>query len=287
MAYHPNDLVSDADLQDYENAILTGFGQSSWQSKRTKALEDWLFPILQANGYDPHRLRTRYDVHQAFSLISSVYADVTDDTRDTTVDDLNLAAIFATVGTDALYLGSLQPFQGLFVQMADSVGTAASVLTVSYWNGAWTSLQITDGTIKTSGKTLSGSGSIGWILPTDWITRIVNSSTDRQYWVKLTVSATPTSAAAGQIAVIRASTLRAPAIFRTLELIMREAPTGADGPWDEKAAYYERQADVALQRALQVCGGEFDTDESDQVSETEAEQTTDAAGATGFRLLRG
>ena len=287
MAWSPNDLVTDADLQDYENDILSNFGQTSWQSKRTKALEDWLFPILRANGYDPFRLRTRMDVHQAFTYISSAYTDVTSATTDETEDDLNLASTFATVGTDALYLGSLQPFKGIFVRMADSVSAVASVLTVAYWNGVWETLQITDGTSKTAGKVFSGGGTIGWILPVDWAVRTVNSSDDRQYWVKLTVSATPTSAKAGQIGLIRSSVLRAPIVFRTLELIFREAPTRGDGPWREKAEYYATQADAALQRALTVAGGEFDTDDSDQIGETEADQSIEAAGHTGFRLLRG
>jgi hypothetical protein len=47
-------------------------------------------------------------------------------------------------------------------------------------------------------------------------------------------------------------------VFRTLQLIFQEAPTGADGPWREKADFYKDEADAALQRALAICGGEFD-----------------------------
>lgn len=289
MSFHPADLVADADLRDYEEAILSSFGQSTWHGKRTKALEDWLFPILKANGFNPYRLRTRGEADKAFSYISSAYADVTTAIQESTDDDLNLASVFATPNGNALFIGSKQPFRGVFARMLEAVSSAAGVLSAAYWNGNWENLLITDGTIQTAGKTLSGGGSVTWLLPADWMTRIVNAS-DALYWVKLTVSAVPTSAKAGQIGVIRASVLRAPATFRTLQLIMAEARTGADGPWREKAEFYKDEADQALQRALQICGGEFDTDANDLISETEAGQTVaevTGMGGGGVALERG
>lgn len=283
MSWHPNDLVSDVDLLDYEQGVLQ-MGQTTWQSKRTKALEDWLFPILKGRGFDPYRLRTRYEVDSALSFTSSVYTDKTAAAKDTTADDLNLATIFATVGTDALYIGSVQPFKGLFVRMLDSVNTASAVLSVAYFNGNWEPLLISDGTMQTAGKTLSAGGSVTWLLPVDWMTRTVNASA-ALYWVKVTISATPTSAKAGQISVIRGSALRAPATFRTLQLIFQEAPTGSDGPWRDKAAFYKDEADASLQRALPLLGGEFDTDESDTVSTAEGDQTTEQV-SHGWALER-
>jgi hypothetical protein len=69
---------------------------------------------------------------------------------------------------------------------------------------------------------------------------------------------------------------------------MKEAPTGGSGPWLDKAAYYETEADAALQRALLICGGEFETDEppTDLISEEESEQTTAEAAGTGWRMER-
>lgn len=273
MSWHPNDLVTDADLRDYEASILSGFGQTSWQGKRTKALEDWLFPILKANGFDPYKLRTRAAVDAALGYTASAFSDLTSAAQDGTADDLNLASVFATPGTDALYLGSARTFRGLFARMLDTVSSAAGIISIAYWNGGWEPLTVLDGTIKTAGKTFSGSGSISWLLPVDWQTRIVNGSASL-YWVKVTVSAVPTSAMAGQIAVIRASSLRAPATFRTLQLVMAEAPAASDGPWREKADFYKTEADNALQRALAICGGEFDTDASDIIDGDEDSQTT-------------
>lgn len=285
MSWHPNDLVTDADLRDYEDSVLVSFGQTTWQGKRTKALEDWLFPILRGRGFDPFRLQTRAEADHVWGYTAATYTDYTDAVRDTTLDDLPVATVFATVGTDALFIGSAQPFRGLFWRLESAVSSVASVLSVAYWNGNWEPLTVADGTTQTAGKTLSAGGTVTWGLPYDWATRAVSTAATL-YWVRVTLSATPTGATAGQVAVIRSSALRAPATFRTLALIFREAPASQDGPWLEKAQYYEQEADTALQRALALVGGEFDTDASGQVSETEAAQTTEEAGYRPWALER-
>jgi hypothetical protein len=288
MTWHPNDLVADADLVAYEAKILTAFNVANWQEKRAKALEDWLFPILSARGVTPETLRTRFEPDTVLGYTAAAYADLTGSAKDATVDDVDLAAVFATPASDALYIGSTQQFRGLSIRMFENVSAVASVLTVSYWADAWTALTITDGTVKTAGKTFSGGGSVTWsaAAATGWVKRTLNGS-DPLYFVKLTVSSTPTSAKAGQIGTIRRSALCAPAALRTLALIMREAPTGAAGPWLEKAAFYGEEASLALERALPLVGHETDTDESDQVSQSESEQTLEEVGGGPFRMERG
>jgi hypothetical protein len=285
VSYSPTDLLTDADLVDYEADLLTTFGLTSTQGKRTKALEDWLFPILKSRGFDPNRLRTRAECNQVWGYTGSAYSDKTSASSDITDDDLNLATIFATVGTDALYLGSTQTFRGLFVRMLDTVSAVAGITSVAYWNGNWENVLIADGTQQTAGIPFSGGGSITWLLPADWATRTINAS-KALYFVKVMISATPTAAKAGQIGVIRGSCLRAPAAFRTLQLIFSEAQTSQDGPWRQKAEFYKDEADLALQRALLICGGEFDSDASDLISETEAEQTTESVSGGPWTLER-
>jgi hypothetical protein len=284
-SWHPSDLVTDQDLVDYESTILTQFGQLTWQAKRTKALEDWLFPRLRAAGFTPHLFRTRFDAAMVLGYTGAVYTDLTTGAQDATADDVNLAGVFATAGTDRLYVGSTEPFRGVCLDLLDAVSSAAGVLSVAYWAGAWKVVAAADGTIATAGKTLSGGGAVTWTLPSDWATRGVNTS-DNRYWVRLSVSATPTGAAARQVAVIRASALRAPVAYRTLELIMREAGTRGDGPWEGKAESYAEQAGLAFERALPLLGGEFDTDASGQVSAAEAAQTSAEVGG-GWRMERG
>jgi hypothetical protein len=286
MSWAPNDLVADADLIAYESKILTQFGVSDWAEKRRRALEDWLSPILRAQGYDLARLRTRFEPDAVQGYTGSAYSDLSAAATSTTVDDVNLATVFATPGSDALYIGSSLPFRGLSVRLLEAVSAVASVLTVKYWADGWTALTVTDGTAKTSGKTFSGGGAVTWSTPSDWVPRQLNS-VGPYYWLQLTVSATPAAAKAAQIGVIRRSVLSAPATLRTLTLIMHEAPTGGDGPWAEKAGWYETEADAALQRALPLLGGEFDTDASDQVSATEAAQAPGEVSRAPYRLERG
>lgn len=280
MSWHPNDLVADQDLVDYESQVLSNFGQTDWLTRRTKVLEDWLFPIVKANGYDPHRLRTRFEPDSVFGFTASAYTDKTTTLANDAEDDLTLSTVFVTPGTDFLYIGSKAPFRGLHWRMLDSVSAVAGTVTVSYWNDAWTALAVADGTARTSGKPFSGGGSMTWPMVGDWTIRTLNSSTP-MYWVKVAVSATPTTAKVTQVGVIRRSALAAPATMRTLMYIFREAPTGQDGPWAEKATYYEQEADAALQRALAIIGGEFDTADtakpSDLVDATEAAQTNEQA----------
>jgi hypothetical protein len=279
MSWHPNDLVSDQDLEAYEQNILTRFGPSAWVSRRTKALEDWLWPILANRGFNPERFRTRFEPNTVWGFTSPTYTDLTTACQSADTEDVNLAGVFAVFGTDALYIGSDRQFRGLFFRLHDAVSSATGVMSVAYWNGNWEPLTITDGTVQVAGKTLSAGGSVTWSLPVDWAVRAVNAS-DRRYYVKVTLSATPTGAVASQIGCIRASVLRAPTTFRTLQLIMQEAPTGAQGPWEQKALFYAAEADAALQRAIPLAGGEFDTDESDLVSEEESQQTQGSVGNT-------
>lgn len=287
MSYSPNDLTTDLDLVAYEGNILTQFNKTDWQQKRTKTLQDWLWPQLRSQGFRPETFRTRYEPSCVASLISGTYADVTGQATNTTTDDLNLAAVFATVGTNALYVGSTQPFRGVSLRLMDSPTVVGNVASVAYWNDAWTSLVVTDKTQATPGTSFSKGGSLLWTTPDDWVLRPV-STFDRLYWAKVTTTVTPTSALAGQLGVIRASLLSAPVTFWTLALIMLEAPTSGSGPWKEKREEYERLAQDALQRALPSLGGEFESDDppTDQISEEESEQTTETVTGGPWRLER-
>jgi hypothetical protein len=176
----------------------------------------------------------------------------------------------------------------LSIRLIDSVSAITASLTVSYWDDGWVNLAITDGTSKVSGKAFSGGGAVLWKVPAGWVKRTVSTSSSL-YFVKVSISATPTSAKASQIGVIRRSVFCAPVTYRTLALIMTEAPSGGGGPWTEKRQIYADMADEALQRALQICGGEFETDDppTDLISEDEADNTVDEAGGGAFRMERG
>lgn len=288
MSWAPNDLVSDVDVAAYESTFLGQFGVTEWTEKRARALEDWLWPILRGRGFDPERFRTRFAPTQVWGYTGSAYTDYTSAASDQTADDVPLAAIFATPASDALYIGSLQPFRGLSVRMLDDVSATTSAASVSLWCDTWRGSAISDATQITSGKSFSGGGAITWTVPEAMVTREIYSV--RGYWARVMVSAALTAGtAATQIGVIRRSVLCAPATFRTLALICREAPAAQDGPWLDKAVWYEQQAADALERAIAILGGEFDTvTEDDIVDSDEAAQTSaEVSGVSGFTLERG
>jgi hypothetical protein len=165
MSWSPNDLVTDLDLEAYESSIRRDFGSLSFTEKRQAALEHWLWPRLSQAKFPAERFRTRYQPDAVYTSISGAFADETGDAKSQTVDDLNLAATFATVGTDALYIGSTRMFRGLSVRLSDAVSAVTSTLTVQLWTDSWESVGITDGTVKVAGKTFSGGGAITWRVP--------------------------------------------------------------------------------------------------------------------------
>lgn len=275
MSWHPNDLLTDTDLVAYESTILTQFARLDWQDRRQRVLEDWLWPILRGRGLDPDKFRTRYQPDAAYGHTSSVYTDVLGALTSTTTDDLDLGTTLAAP-TDALYIGGARQFKGLSVRVLDSVSAVPATLTVQAWVDRWVTLSVVDGTQATSGVPFSAGGAITWTVPETWVPRAINASA-RVYWVRLLLSAAPTSAMVTQIGCIRRSLLGAPVTLRTLAYIFREAPTRQDGPWLQKAEWYEAQADFALERAIPLIGGEFDTTDDDLIDTTEGAQTLEEA----------
>jgi hypothetical protein len=118
-------------------------------------------------------------------------------------------------------------------------------------------------------------------VPADWVIRTLSTNTTPYYYARIRLSAVPTSAKAGQISVIRRSVLAAPVTYRTLAAIFREAPMQQDGPWAERASFYETDAGLSCQRALALVGGEFDADvpTDDTLDRDDEAQTRDTAGS--------
>jgi hypothetical protein len=171
--------------------------------------------------------------------------------------------------------------------MADTPSSATAVLTVALWTDAWQTVQ-TDDRTTANGAAFAKGGSVTWRQPAEWVERSVNSIGPR-YWARLTVSAALTAGAkAGQVGVIRRSLFCAPTTYKALAWIFRAAPAAQDGPWRDKAAYYDDLAETALSRALDNAGGEFDTVIEDDVIDTdEAAQTAAEAGGGAWVIERG
>ena len=283
MSWHPNDLVTDDDLVSYEQTILTSFWQTEWLRRRAKALEDWLFPLLEQRGFSPTRSRTRHVPVTAKSLSGSTFTDQT--TAVAAADGLNLASVLAS-STNYLYLGFTEPFRGISVRMADSVSSVEAALDVRVWGDGWETPPNVRNEAILGLKPFGKGGSITWDVPEGITTRAIDGS-NSLFWARLSLSAAPTGALAGPWAVIRRSRLAAPVTLRTLALIFREAPSGQDGPWTEKAVWYSDEADEAFLRVVDQLGPEFDTDGSDAIGETERQQTAaEVTGTAGLSLER-
>ncbi len=282
MAWAPNDLVTDTDLLAYEREILTRFATSDWKDRRQKALEDWLFPLMEGRGFNPHRFRTRYTAKYVVGTTSSVSTNVTASAA--TDDGLVLATILAA-SSDALYVGDDQPFRGLSVRLADFPNATSGALSVAAWADTWEAVPHDNGT-KVGQIPFARGGAVTWRLP-EAITRRSVNSLGPAYWAKVSMSTAPLTCKVGPISVIRRSRLCAAVAFRTLALIFREAPIAQDGPWEARATWYEREAEAAWLRVADHIGGEFDTDDSDVIDADEADQTADEASSGGWRWERG
>lgn len=282
MTWHPNDLLTDADLLAYERTILEQFGQYDWQSRRAKVLEDWLFPLLEATGFDPQRFRTRFQPRAVWSQTSSAWADRTEAAG--TDDGLSMAAVLAAPA-DGLYVGFDAPFRGLSVRMLDSVSATPSTLSVSVWADTWQPVDGLENGTATGAASFTRGGALTWCVPETLVTRPLQSSSSL-YWCRLQATAAPVGALVGPLSVIRRSRLCAAVTFRTLALIFREAPISRDGPWDDKAKWYEQEAERSWLRVADHIGGEFDTDGDDVISPTEEAQTADEVTGGGWRWER-
>lgn len=136
-------------------------------------------------------------VYSTANLLATVtdYSEAAQDADIT--QDVVLSSLDTFANGHALYLGSNVPWRGLAVDV-DATNSVASVLTADYWNGAWTALVITDGTISAA-TTFAVDGNITWTVPTDWAkvglaTAVTTTGAAVQYrsellyWMRLKVS---------------------------------------------------------------------------------------------------
>jgi hypothetical protein len=214
MSWSSLTLCTDSDLGSLEPESTNGhWGATTWPNQRAEAKRELKIWLERDFAKKPDgtplkgvadRVRDTYAPDAVFGYTGGLYTDLTGVAGDETADDLTLANVFVTVGTDRLYIGFDGEADALQVFMADALNAVASVLTVKYSGAAgWTALTVTDGT-ATSGKTFSKSGRITWTIPTDWQRKSVNEI-DTLFWLELSVSVALTSGTkAGQMLAVRA-----------------------------------------------------------------------------------
>lgn len=263
-----DDLVTELDV--LQNDVRSGedFAGASLTDKLRLAVEEFLEPRLIAHGYIVGQHRTRRPPTAAWTSIGGAWADVTANAGDG-ADDLALHTVLAAPVTSALYLGLDRPFRGLFAAMTDTVNANAIAASITYWNGAWTTLgsSLVNGTVVT-GTPFARAGRLTWPTPTDWITRAVNSS-DPLYWVRIQANSAPTACLIHQLLPITRSRLTQPVALHALALLYREAIATGRGDWKEKAEAFEKAAEAQLQLVINLVADEFDVDEDGAAEPTE------------------
>lgn len=245
-------LVSDSEIGQLEpEATASGgpWGAITWASARAEAkrsLKIWLesdFPDVVGVA---DRVRDTWVPDYAFAYTGGIYTDRTSEVRDDEENDLTLATVFTTFGTDRLYIGAAWEFEGLAVLLKDAVNAAAALLTVKYSGPAgWTTLSATDGTAA-AGATFAKSGRITWTVPTDWQRNTLNGTGDEYYWIELSISAALTAGTkASQVLPVRAPDgLKRVAAYLALHHILNGLAAGAADPpfWQTKADNYLKAA---------------------------------------------
>lgn len=241
-------LVTDRDLARLEPQATDGaapWGQVTWPEQRAAAKQDlkiWIdldFPeVVSASD----RVLDRWACDYAFGYTGSAYSDQTVNAKSDTPDDVALATILATPGTDRVYLGAAWTFDGIAAVLTATRNANTSALTVKYSGPtSWTTLTATDGT-AVSGATFAQSGRIIWTAPSDWQRQRLNGTGDEFFWIELSVSAAlTTGTTATQLAAVRAPEgLKRCATYLTLGHIYNGLATQspAEEMWRQQADKY-------------------------------------------------
>jgi len=154
--------------------------------------------LLFSNGVDQHQIcagtddyitkLVAYSSGSALPEMPSIGTDYTAEVNDS--NSLTYASIggLGTNAGDCFLINSQIQANKIKITFNANVNANASVMTVYYWNGAWTTVSgFTDGTIGTAGKTCSQTGYATWTQPTDAYPKYMYGSNG--FWLKITFSA--------------------------------------------------------------------------------------------------
>lgn len=244
--------MSDAEIGQLEPEAVSAdypWGAVTWTAARAEAkrsLKIWLESDFPAIVGVADRVIDKWKPDFAFGYTGGGYTDVTNEVSNDTEDDLTLSTVFATFGTDKLYIGAAWEFEALAVLMKDTRNAAAATITVKYSGpSGFATIAPTDGTAAT-GATFGKSGRITWTTPTDWQRIRLNGTGDELYWVEVSVSAALTAGTkVSQILPVRAPDgLKRVAAYLALHHIYNGLAAGAAEPafWQGKADTYQREA---------------------------------------------
>lgn len=204
--------MSDGDILDATHLppeVETGvFGTQIFSGSAGQSPGSWsnlMDMLLHSNGIDQHQLWPgtlayvgKFVVYKSASALPDVPGigeDYSDEVSDGIATNVGTLGTIGTNATDALCVFCPLVPSSLKFTMGSVVNAVVSTMTVSYWNGAWTGLTITDST-KTGTtpnfKTLAQTGTVTWTAPTDALPYYMYGRCG--YWLKITFSAALTAA---------------------------------------------------------------------------------------------
>lgn len=129
---------------------------------------------------------TVFDV--AIAGDGTVLTDETTEAGDLTTNDITLLPAVPVAG-DTYYFGSSKQFTEMAIELSTSAATNTFTVTWQYWNGAWSTLSVTDNSTKFTAA--AGIYHMYWTGPTDWNKTIVTDSTGTQheyYFIRYIIS---------------------------------------------------------------------------------------------------
>lgn len=195
--------MSDGDILEATNippTITTGVfgsevfdGTSSGQLSASWGVVDDI--LLYSNSVDQHQIYPGnsvkidqfvvYSGSEALPRLPEVGSDYTTEVRDSS--SLTYGVFSSLSNSNHCFLFRCKFIPKSFTLELSSFNSNAAVLSMSYWNGTWTSVSITADGTATGGATLAQNGSITFTIPADIIPNYLYGVMG--YWFKFTVSA--------------------------------------------------------------------------------------------------
>jgi hypothetical protein len=225
----------------------------------------WLYRIIynEPTGQTVKRVTFNYDLQMsAYTYSRKVYyyngaynncAELTDGDPATTRTITLTTAQYIYVCIDdtnwSKYINRIR------FDLGSTLNTNASVMTVKYYNGSWTSLTITDGT-AVSGATLAKDGDVTFTNPGDCEETKVGSI--RGHWLQISVSANLTAVIFEDISFGQSQAWELKVVSNSGEIIL-DATSAATGSVDHTLASPGSRLGISMISLAQQTPGTFNS----------------------------
>lgn len=123
--------------------------------------------VVAKIAYNPYLLVVKTTDALATNALATDASDAVQDQGLLATTTLVMNSFSTAAANNFLYVGAHEMFRGVRV-IVGNTNSNASVITVKYWNSAWTDITATDGTAN-AGASFGQNGNVTWTVPTDWV----------------------------------------------------------------------------------------------------------------------